>query len=86
MTTELQAGGLNMKVWIVHFVSESSDHFFAAFNRKPTEDELKTYIVQKFPFSVEDDGVCYVSAWHIEEHEVEAPANKPEIYAELEWL
>ena len=74
------------KLWVVHFVSGSSAHDFAIFNRKPTESELKTYIVEKFGDYAVEDNICYVSSWHVEECKVETPKDNPGVYKDIEWL
>lgn len=72
-------------MWVVHFRSESGDDYYANFNRKPTEEELKTYMVQNFSFEIEDN-TCYVHVSSVEEVTLETPWDDPESYKDIEWL
>lgn len=72
-------------MWVVHFRSESGDDYYANFSRKPTDEELKTYMVRNFEFEIED-GVCYVHVSSVTEQQLEVPYEDPESYKDIEWL
>jgi hypothetical protein len=71
-------------MWIVHFKSWSGDDYYALFDRKPTEGELKTYIVKHFGGEIED-GESYVSARLVQELPVETPNDDPESYKDVDF-
>ena len=58
-------------VFVVHFSTESGDHYLAAFREEPTDEHLTAYIKERFPEEISEDGKCRYIFWDVEECVVE---------------
>lgn len=65
-------------MFAVIFKSESGDSYQAVFMDKPTDEELKRYMLKSFPYEIEDN-VCYVHVNSIEEVELATIPSKEDV-------
>jgi hypothetical protein len=79
-------------MYLVTFISESCDDYYAIFKDEPTKSQLKRYMAYHFEGDIEDN-VCYVRIRNIVEFknfdiipDIEALEEEGIIFEDIEWL
>lgn len=73
-------------MWLVIFKTESGDTYEVMFNKKPTEGELKTYMVKNYEYEFQDNQAYIYVSDVLEMHAQSVPDDDPESYKDIEWL
>ena len=56
----------------VHFYTESTDHYYAVFDDKPSNGHLSAYVKEHYPEEIDEENNTRTIFWNVEELEAES--------------